>query len=397
MKRFLIILIAVSLLASCSEEARITSAEDSSVSAYSNTETEITKPENDITIVESEISKEEKEPIQPYLDIIKSPYSELYNNAKNPWDMIVHNGYLYVGGGDFDENISPKKAYRYDIENGEWFEYGNIDDEQIDRFLIFDGELYIPGTDPTESWERGNFYKLEGESLAKYRTIPNGVHCFDMAFLDGKLFASLDVTNGTFPVVVSDNGGFRFSNIDAEAFNSDSTTENRIYNLFTFKNELFALKGTKVYKYSEKGFEYFSDWSENFIRGIGFYTIISSEAEFCGKMFFTTGYLFKTENMEKIQQIDFEKTLVSDLYVFNDELYVLCNEFIEEDHYRIIIRKTANGEDFEKVCEFEYSTIGLSFAFSKDDIFIGMGEISKDLNAPKGDIVRINLKDGDLS
>ena len=107
-----------------------------------------------------------------------------------------------------------------------------VDDEQIDVFCIMDGDVYIPGHDPKESWKWGNFYRLEKDGAwHKYRNIPNGIHNYDMAMLDGVLFAGLGTRKGA-AVAISRDRGTTWS----EAF----VPNGRIYSFLVFKDEVYA-------------------------------------------------------------------------------------------------------------------------------------------------------------
>ena len=72
-----------------------------------------------------------------------------------------------------------------------------IDDEQIHRFIVSGTRVFIPGYDPLEDWSLGNFYTLETGCLApvgcwnKTRTIPFGVHSYDLIEFENKLFVTI--------------------------------------------------------------------------------------------------------------------------------------------------------------------------------------------------------------
>ncbi len=81
------------------------------------------------------------------------------------------------------------------------------DEEQISRFRILDGKLVVPGHDPTDSWEYGNWYRLEPGGWKKHRNIPGGIHCYDMIQFNGKMFAALGTKPHSEFVVMSQDGG----------------------------------------------------------------------------------------------------------------------------------------------------------------------------------------------
>ena len=106
-------------------------------------------------------------------------------------------------------------------------------DEQIDIYHVFaDGLLCTPGHDPKEDWKLGNFYrrKKDGE-WEKIRTLPDGVHNYDMAEFDGKLFAA------GYGVGVSDDNGKTFKLLKQDFKRG---LIDRCYSLLVFKKALFA-------------------------------------------------------------------------------------------------------------------------------------------------------------
>lgn len=46
---------------------------------------------------------------------------------------------------------------------------------------LYDGQLFVSGTDPTDDWTFGNFYVRSSDGTwSKRRTIPNGIHCWGL-------------------------------------------------------------------------------------------------------------------------------------------------------------------------------------------------------------------------
>ncbi len=304
---------------------------------------------------------------------IISPYAKLHGNAKNPWDMIIHNGYLYVGGGDYDVNASPKYAYRYNLSTEEWEQCGEIPDEQIRNFLVFDNELYIPGTDPTADWGYGNFYKLENSEFVTYRTIPGGVHCFDLEKVDNKLFAAIGVKDGSFPVVVSTDNGNTFEKIDVVKNDHNYISDERVYTLFNLNGTLYAVLGSNVYRYDDGKFKFECSWSNKFVQTYKYYTPIGARVVFNGRVFFTSGCLFSFDDPRNLIYIPFENSVVTDVLVYNDKLYTLSFSQNENGKYTNTIKCSDNGTNFETVFEFEYDYSALSIVINDNDGFIGIG------------------------
>ena len=53
--------------------------------------------------------------------------------ARSPWDMIVYDGALYVGSGDFDANAGPVPIYRYDPTSQTWSSGAALPEEERRR------------------------------------------------------------------------------------------------------------------------------------------------------------------------------------------------------------------------------------------------------------------------
>lgn len=118
--------------------------------------------------------------------------------ARNVWALKAYDGRLYIGAGNSSNggpasNAGPVPVISFDPATKRFSQEWNAPDEQLDVFRVFsDGLLYIPGHDPKEDWKLGNFYR-RGKGVSgkweKVRTLPDGVHCYDMAEFDGKLLA----------------------------------------------------------------------------------------------------------------------------------------------------------------------------------------------------------------
>jgi len=132
--------------------------------------------------------------------------------ARNVWDMQVFDGRLYFGMGNSNNsgpvpNAKGGQIWSYDPK-GNWFKVEfEADEEQVDRFRILNGKLVVPGHDPTDSWEYGNWYRLEPTGWKKHRNIPGGIHCYDMIYFNGKMFAALGTKPHSEFVMMSEDDG----------------------------------------------------------------------------------------------------------------------------------------------------------------------------------------------
>lgn len=168
---------------------------------------------------------------------------EVWRYARNIWDMRLHGGRLYVGGGNSSNkgpaaNAGPVPIMAYDFQRMTWVTEGRVDDEQIDRFVLLDGELAIPGHDPRQNWQRGNLYLRSAQGhWRKQRRIPDGVHTYDVVSHAGRWFAALGTAKGG-AIVESTNRG-----TDWQTTHKAPT---RVYSLVQAGDSLFAFPGLRI-------------------------------------------------------------------------------------------------------------------------------------------------------
>ncbi len=321
------------------------------------------------------------------------PLSERYPEgmrARCPWDMIVWEGKLYVGGGDYDANSGPVDIWYYDIDNGIWNNSGTVPDEEINRFTVINGSLTAPGIDPKEDWDLGNYYKLSNGEWKKHRVIPGGVHCFDMIEYGGMIFCGLGVVEGEYPIARSTDGGESFEQIKMYRGGAPIDTHGsqfiRVYDLFVFGEDLYAAYtygDTEVtyelYRYENGVFVYDNTWSQKIHRIKYSYKNINEKIEFGGNLFFATGYLYSTSDMENFTRITFpERQTVYDIAKNGDSIYALCARALEDGTYLISVWKNKSGKptDFIKVFHFTYEIPPVSFAVNGNSFYIGMGDFN---------------------
>lgn len=308
------------------------------------------------------------------------PYSHLEAGARTVWDLVLFEGKLYAGAGDFDNNISPEYVMRYDFEKGKWENCGVVHDEQINRFLILDGDLYIPGTDPTGSWESGAFYRLENGTFVEYATVPHGVHTFDMALYGGVLFVALGVDDGRYPVARSHDGGMTFETVffyrDGEAVPTENGKMiNRCYDLFLLKDSLYAVYFDELYRFDKtlSAFVFEKPFLTRPSAG-GVAVPIQSDALFADRLFYTTTTLYAAELSEDgvsdPEAISFDGVeRVTHLFVWEDTLYLLAY-----GEGRVRVFETKDGEHFSEAISFESEIRANSFVYDGKCFYFGMGE-----------------------
>jgi hypothetical protein len=190
---------------------------------------------------------------------------------------------IYIGYGSWSQNRGPVCINYYSPTDTKFVtETVYVDSENqneiflledsIDHYAVIWKKLYITGTDPMpnpnetkdQSWEWGNFYRNDGDGWIKYRTIPNGVHNFDMIKKDGDLFAAIGIGSEGVPLLRSADNGQNW--VDAIG----SSSIKRFNHLFKINDALYAItsKGDpgKVYKY-DNATQLFIETSWNLMPG----------------------------------------------------------------------------------------------------------------------------------
>ncbi len=169
--------------------------------------------------------------------------------ARNIWDMHAFNNKIYFGGGNSSNygpaiNAGPADLWTFNPSSQTFTKEFTVDDEQIHRIREFDNELYIPGHDARESWDYGNFYRLETAGWKKYRTIPDAVHVYDIYKWGNKLFAAIGAgSSATTTIQISEDNGKTWRNIFCSYNNEAPKICNcfgRSYTLLSLNNQLYA-------------------------------------------------------------------------------------------------------------------------------------------------------------
>lgn len=178
------------------------------------------------------------------------PTADIYNTkqliSRNPWDMTLYNGKLYVGNGDYDANTGPATVIYYDLEASEWKNEGKINDEAVQRFVTLNSELIILGIDPKDSQDFGSYYRQDDSGKwQSVRTVPYGVHMFDLVSFENSLYYAIGTAKYNQSPVQKTLDGKSFENVpfyDGEkALLSDENSGfSRCYGLFEVENKLYT-------------------------------------------------------------------------------------------------------------------------------------------------------------
>lgn len=316
---------------------------------------------------------------------IKSPYDS--QNGHAVWDMKLWDGFLYIGAGDYDRNYTVGTGYRYDLEKEEWDRCGIISDEQISRFIELRGTIVSPGIDPTGTWDLGHYFVLEEGRFESQSVIPGGIHNFDIVEYDGVLFFGTGVLAGSYPVFVSNEEGAELKQVpfvgsSGEKVSTLGHSHIRCYDLTVINNELYAVltldKNKNVYKYNGSEFVFHSAFGSKVVNGRHAYVPIMDKRVLGNTLYFTSGKLYATEDMDTYRDITPEGVVyVADVLVYDDCLYALTNEHNADDGYDIKVMKMTENEEFTEVFKISNKIAAMSFEFDGSDYYIGLGTRSE--------------------
>ncbi len=332
------------------------------------------------------------EPYEAQFTELGIPLNDYYTTGsieRCAWDVEIYEDELYVASGDYDNNKGPVNIWSYSLEERTWKDRGNLPDEQIERFYIFNNKLYTPGSDPQGSWQYGNYYCCEDGKWTTKNTLPGGIHNFDLVQFEGKLFAGLGVEPGKAPVVMSEDEEewtpVHFYKQDKNISTKDKELI-RVYDFFVLDDTLYAYlylasdagAERELYRFENGKFVYYSELPSKFTGKRNMYVQINQKVEFKGKQYIATRNLYVTDDMKTAKLCDLnKKVVVTDLRVVKNKLYVLANESITKEdgseQFKISIFESKDGKVFNEKCYFYYTVPALSFTYGKDAFYFGMG------------------------
>ena len=313
--------------------------------------------------------------------------------ANCAWDVKIWNGQVFRGAGDYGDNAGETPIFAFDIATGRWQNYGMLPDMAIHGFAVVDGMLCAPGVDPSGSWKWGNYYYLKDGKWKSKQTIPNGIHCFDMAEFDGKIFVGTGTEDFDNTVAMSKDGGETFEYLplyqDGDLFDTSSCSMSRCYELTEYNGDLYALicfrvnigSNYKVFRYEKDKMVLVNDQAHSLIGGSSYSRKYwTGEFEFDGACYLTLGELYAIrdfsdlEAMEKIQMPNKEK--VVDAFLRDGVIYTLAfSQNKQTREYNIVIYKSTTGKtgSFTPVASFTYDVPPLSFDYDGNHFYVGMG------------------------
>lgn len=375
-----------------------------------NIENDITDEtgENEIKVIDLVLGKAENDYTSQIEDlgiplITKYPdTTEAHVLSRKVWDMQLFNNRIYIGSGDYNLNTGPVDVYYYDITNEKFVKEATLPDEQINRFVVIDNKLMITGTDPQEGWEMGNFFIWENNNWIKKRNLLGGVHNFDLIEYKGNLFAGLGTVSNS-SIVMSEDNGETFSYVylyndlgEKIDINENSSAAYRVYDLFEFKNSLYAFCNRSLYKYNEEGNRFEKVPSNRIDYGtmnVTSHVPLKTKTVFDDKLVLINGSIKYTEDLLEYKTVAFDQTTyVYDVLERNGQLYMLCNTPVSNGFITSVF-KTEDCVNYELELYFNYTDYSFSFEYADGAYYFGIGTTanSGEKGANSGRILRIEL------
>lgn len=324
-----------------------------------------------------------------------APAAEYYDNlrARCAWDMIVHDGRLYVGSGDYDWNTGGAVVLSCPMNDlGNWTKETTLPDEQVGRFVDYNGVLTVPGFDPVGNVRVGTYYEKIDGRWQTVSTLPYALHNFDICWFEGQLFAAVGAPGDQSPVVVTEDG-VNYRGIpmykDGEPMIPDKEGVARSMNIYVlngtvyadywYQSEALQRSVFEMYRYDpeQEILEYMADMKTSTHGGL--YSPAGLplwEKEVLGdKMFLTTGYLYYTTDFAEYTEVAIpNEAVVYDMMEHDGRLYILTSHE-SGTRYKTTVYSVnaADPTALRTEATFTYSLAATSFAVDDDHFFIGMG------------------------
>jgi hypothetical protein len=354
------------------------------------------------------------------VEILGEPFVAKPIYARNVWDLQSFEGRLYLGHGNSSNlqpspNAGPVPLVFWSPTNSSFFTEYTVNDEQIDRYRLVDGQLFIPGHDPREDSSLGNYYVRGTGGWVKYRNVPGGVHMLDICRHDGTLFAALGSIGTT--IWASTNGTNWRSALDP-ALAVSGQTGGRVYSFFKFGASLHALTLVRLpnYEYQptvlryDRSLGWFLAESSSTVSNLFPHTALPFGRDYRleravplgGKLFYLLGQayndlqwdslgLYWATNAQSGVRVSLPAGVQAwDLVEQGGRVWALLAEpKVGSTNLWVRVTSSADGREWPELLRFESSTLARSFEWLGGDLYFGLGCSTNRLDAATGRILRV--------
>lgn len=324
--------------------------------------------------------------------------------ARNVWDLKAFGGHLYVGLGNRDNsgpapNAGPVDIWYLETDTGKFIKEWSAPDEQVEVFRVIDGQLVVPGNDPQESWELGNFYRREPRGWQKVRTIPNAVHNFDMIKFGSTLYAALGTEHGAVVAASTDNGAtWREHRLQPNAGDFIARAWSFLVVAGRLHVSTYGREGNLVYVLSGENFQI--ETSRSFYPVSDRRDVIAQSAvSFLDNSVYLAARITASHPMP-IGLVVAPKSgdaravtlpnmaLPRDVTVVGDRLFVLGSRR-QGPAFVTYVFETRDLSVWRELFYFRSPTFARSFEIVGSDVYFGLGSTNTDVRPQTGDILRV--------
>jgi hypothetical protein len=341
------------------------------------------------------------------LEHLGNPFLEKPVMARNVWDMKVFEDQLYFGHGDAVANSGPIKLFRFETDSKNFISDFTVDDESIHDFDVVGNQLLIAGFDPREAWELGNFYRLEPGGWHKHRTIPWGLHAYQLTEFDGKLFIGISTDHLHPSLLSSSDQGTTWLDVTGNQF-----LDRPFNKLIVLNHQLYAtgLLETGTVKLENGVFVDAKIPVEQIAPGVtpDAPLIISKLEYFNGGVVYTVGKrqmyttdpteeryetkakaAFFTSNFQETVPIPLPESSVPTDILLKDKLVLILTHRKLETGFENIVIESSDAHSWTETLRFSSRSFARSFEFLNAQFYFGLGcfftEQACDAN---GDVLR---------
>lgn len=359
--------------------------------------------------------------VTTYLQDLGDPFISEHPNYmgkgvyRNVWDMRLFGKRVYLAHGDINENTGSldnagTPIYYYDISARKFVNQFRTEDEGLYFLKIYNGALLTPGADAMESFDFGNFYRLEQDVWKKYRTVPCAPHVLDMVNYTNLLFASATWTclgNNISTVRVSNDNGQTFTEIPlTSSFGSVTSSgpffeiNGNLYLQVSFIDnsiEFLRWNGTSFESSGIDPLSMYPDLVEITkaptiqVNSLQF----SDHLVYLGKSWFWGDpfglWVASSPTNARRVQLSLDGTTPArpmDIIVVKEKvkrivqnvLYVMTSTKLGDSNYVTGVFKTTDLNTWTPVLQFTKSTISRSFEYQNGNFYFGMGSEDPYLN-----------------
>lgn len=329
--------------------------------------------------------------------------------ARNMWDMQSYGGKVYFGGGDYDRNLGPCDLLCYDGTSGEVARVAELQDEQIGRFCIIDGQLVLPTTDQIGSGS-GGYFRLESGGWQTYRCLDGALHCFDMAEYADAYFAAvgLKTDDNDHSAIRRSTDGVHFDDVylyrDGRRVTVEKGQYGRCYELFVYKMELYAYYRASAYDYYAGVYRYDIEKDRFDFIGSSFlpincrnsqenYLTVQAKFEFGGEMVFVNNQVLCTDDMQCYRTVALPAGAVArDGLVLGGKLYILAAAQQADGTYKNMVLVGDSAERLDTIIVFDAPSYCVSFEYCEGYFLFALGTSRTQLSGECGRLMRIAYK-----